>query len=277
MFLSRALAALTLSLAATVTVVAAPNRAVTARRNRGNSGIEGIVVRVHHDRLHRNAGWIKLRHRSIHRYGRRRGISAVAAASRRRRGQRGGGALTFAVNSSTRFQRLGGSGRARGGRVTFGSIRTGERVRVFAGSGQQHAARLVDILLNSSGHRHRYAYGNRFGSGRRFVHRCHPLIRSRVLSRLRRRSPVAVNRRVVPSVVRRPARHPLVEGRVAARQIRRAATMPVVKHASKPVVKHPTPPKHNAPPKHKNPPHPNHAQPHPHSTNHAHSSGHRKR
>ena len=72
------------------------------RRGGSRHGIEGTVVKVHHDRANGRAGWIKIRHR--HHYGHaRRGSTSVAASLGRNRFRRGGRLRTFAVNSSTPF------------------------------------------------------------------------------------------------------------------------------------------------------------------------------
>jgi hypothetical protein len=61
MFIHRGLVAGGLALLLTSALVAAPTRSLSSRNHRSRSGIEGTVVRVHHDRSHRNAGWIKVR------------------------------------------------------------------------------------------------------------------------------------------------------------------------------------------------------------------------
>ncbi len=286
MFLLRGILISALSLALTTVAFAAPNTGYH-RRHRVNNGIQGTVVQVHHDRLHRNAGWIKLRHGTARYYGRSRGSSAFASVSRRR-GARSSGVITVNVNNSTRFQRLGQRGRG-AGRIGFGAIHRGERVRVYLGS--QSMARLVDVLPYSYYRtRHRYGYGNhqRRYYGRRTFYRRHPLVLQRALVRSGR-YPVRVNR---PIFVNRPSvnrwvPHPLIRSAIVVQQHRRAVEAQLVKHASQHLAK--SPPKHPAvvhkptppnrivahrppPPKHtaarKPSPKPHRSAPRPHSSAH---------
>ncbi len=284
MFLLRGILISALSLIFTTVAVAAPNVGFN-RRHRVNNGIQGTVVQVHRDRLHRNAGWIKLRHGTARYYGRSRGTSTFASVSRRR-GVRRSGVITVNVNNSTRFQRLAQRGRG-ASRIGFGAIHRGERVRAYLGS--QNLARLVDVLPSSYYQtRHRYGYRNHYRRhyGRRPYYRRHPLIHQRALVR-NGRHPVRVNR---PIVVNRPsvnrwARHSLIQGAMAAQQRRRAVATQVVKHAiqnhpktppKRVVVHKPTPPKRVAhkptPPKHttarRPSPKPHHSAPRPRSSGH---------
>jgi hypothetical protein len=269
MFLHRGFLVIGLSLLVVSAASAAPT---INRRQRGNNGIEGTVVQVHHDRLHRNVGWIKVRHGTARYYGRRRGTSALAAATR----HYGGQVMMFHVNSSTRFQRLAVRGRGVA-RLGFGSIHRGQRVRVYLGS--QRVARLVDIFPNSSYRtRHRSVYPRRYGSRfpRRYVYNRHPLIHNRVLVRTRRH-PVRVNHPVVVNrpVVVRTVPHPLIQGRVAVRRNRQvvvaqAGKPPTAKPKTippkHPIAHKPTPPKQNT--THKPAAHPGHSASHPHSSSH---------
>lgn len=260
MFLPRSFWAIGLSLLVTTVATAAPTR-----RPHRNNGIEGRVVQVHHDRKHRNAGWIKIRHGTARYYGHRRGTSALAAATRR-----GSQVRTFHVNASTRFERLGQRGRGVA-RLGFGSIHRGERVRVYLGS--QNVARLVDVLPNASRARHRFAYHHRYGSRqvRRYVYHRHPLVRNRVLVR-NGRQPIRINRPIVVTrpVVVRTVPHPLIRRPVVvARAVKHPSAKPRATPAKHTVAHNPSPPKHPA--AHKPAPHPAH------SSSHSHSSSHRKK
>ena len=283
MFLLRGILISALSLIFTTVAVAAPNVGYN-RRQRVNNGIQGTVVQVHRDRLHRNAGWIKLRHGTARYYGRSRGTSAYASVSRRR-GVRRSGVIVVPVNRSTRFQRLGQRGRGTR-RIGFGAIHRGERVRAFMGS--QNAARLVDVLPHSYYRsRHRYGYGNHRGRyyGRRPYYRRHPLVYQRAFVR-NGRYPVRVNRPIYTNrpTVNRWAQHPLIRSAIAVQQQRRAVATRVVKRAiqnhPKTVVHKPTPPKRTVahkptPPKHTTARKPS---PKPHrSAPRSHSSGHRRK
>ena len=265
MFILRSFLAVSLSLAITAAALAAPN---FNRRQRHNNSIEGTVVQVHHNRLHRNTGWIKIRHGYPRSYGRRRGMSASASASRRYGSRRGGYTTTLAVNSSTSFQRLGVRGR-RSSRLGFGSIHNGERVRIYLG-GAQGAARVVDILPNSyNRRRHYYAnrngnYGSYYGRnrnggqyygrngnygsyyGRSYGYNRNPLYGSRVLVRTSRQQPIVVNRSFAMNrpIVVRSVRNPLIQGRVAARQNRQVVAVPVAnRKTTQKIVNKPTVPK----------------------------------
>ncbi len=144
-----------LALALATAVVAAPNRSLSARHRTNRYTIEGTVVRVHHHRSPRSAGWIEVRRPQHHHSAGRSGTSAVAAAGRNRSGSRSH-VVKVPVNSSTRFQRRGRSvnGNAiastRTARISFHALRTGERVRIIPGSSRRHAARVVEIMPNSS-------------------------------------------------------------------------------------------------------------------------------
>jgi hypothetical protein len=234
MFILRSLAAVGVAVAFSAAVVAAPNPAKT--RSASGYSIQGTIVQIHHARTPRNSGWIKIRRSAHHRSGQRgRTIAAV-----RRGGRRGGQTVTIAVNSATRFQRMGqGKGRSAGNRVHFNSIRTGERVRVLRGSGQRHSARVVEILTNSSRNRRSvgnrsYSNSNRRSYGRRY--RGNSLMGSRVLVRLGRKPIHRTKRTIrVRTVVRRPVRHPLIHGRVAARHATAVHRVRhTIKHAAKP-------------------------------------------
>src|SRR5262249_41204150 len=171
----------------TAALLAAP----AGRGHRGSSrrGIEGTVVGVHHDRANGRAGWIKVRRLRHHVHG-RRGSTSVAASLGRNRSRRRGHVMTFAVNASTRFERLGQGGNgARAARTTFQAVHSGERVRVHPGSGRSRAAREVVILLNAN----RGASHHR----RHHVHRRHSLVNSVVLLRHHRRHHHAVNRSIM--------------------------------------------------------------------------------
>jgi hypothetical protein len=275
MFILRSIFVVGLSLAVTAAATAAPN---INRRQRGNTGIEGTIVQVHRNRSPRNAGWIKVHRGSVRYYGRRRGTSTLAAASRRY-GARRGGVMMFHVNSSTRFQRLGQRGRG-AARLGFGAIHRGERVRVYLGGNAM--ARLVDVLPNAYSYhrtRHPYVHRNRHGAyhHRRNVYHRNPLVGNRVLVRTGRRPPVLVNRPLVVNrrIVVHSTPHPLIQGRVAARRTRQVVAAKVVKHAAsnrkapppKHVAAHKPPAKHPA--THKAPAH--------HPTSRPHSSPHRRK
>ncbi|HWG42891.1 MAG TPA: hypothetical protein VN688_08910 [Gemmataceae bacterium] len=283
MFILRTSLAVGLVFALTVAVSAAPNRSLTARGRNSRYAIEGIVVQVHHDRSRRGAGWIKVRRSHHHRYG-RTGTTAAAALSGRNRLRRSGQGTTFAVNSSTRFERLrqGGNRGSGATRTTFHAIRTGERVRILPGSGQRRAAREVVILPNRSNRfGNRRYFGNRSSYGHRnSSYRRHSLVGSRVLARHGHRQNFRVNR---PSVTRlaihRPVRHTLIEGRVARQVHRHAVAHHVaakpVKHEVKHIVKKKaSAPKHTVP-QTKHPPAHKHAASHPHSSGHSHAPAHK--
>ena len=289
-----------LSLAVTTSAVAAPN---TTRRQRHNNSIEGTVVQVHRNRLHRNTGWIKIRHRTNTYSGRRRGTSTLAAASRSQGLRRVGYSTTHTVISSTRFQRLGVRGRQ--SRLGLGSIHIGERVRIYLG-GAQGTASVVNIVPYSHRRRrHYYANGNgnygsyygrngNYGSyygrnnygpyyGRPYGYNRNPLYGSRVLVRTVTRQPIVVNRSFSmnrPMVVR-SVRNPLIQGRVAARQNRQVVAAPVTnrkttnRKTTQTVVNKPTPTKQKV--AHK-PTQTTHKTAHkPASGGQSHSSSHRKK
>jgi hypothetical protein len=151
----RSLLIVGLSLAVTTSAVAAPK---TTRRQRHPNSIEGTVVQVHRNRLHRNTGWIKIRHRTNTYSGRRRGNSTLAAAALPQGSRRVGYTTTYTVIPSTRFQRLGVRGRQ--SRLGLGSIHNGDLVRIYLG-GSQGTASVVNIIPYSHRHRrHYYANGN---------------------------------------------------------------------------------------------------------------------
>lgn len=291
-----------LSLAVTASAVAAPN---TTRRQRHPNSIEGTVVQIHRNRLHRNTGWIKIRHRTNSYSGRRRGTSTLAAASRSQGSRRVGYTTTHTVIPSTRFQRLGV--RRRQSRFGLGSIHVGERVRIYFG-GPQGTASLVNIVPYSHRRRrHYYANGNgnygsyygrnnnygsyygrnnNYGSyyGRPYGYNRNPLYGSRVLVRTVTRQPIVVNRSFAmnrPMVVR-SVRNPLIQGKVAARQNRHVVAIQGVNHkttnrkTTKTVVNKRTPTKQKVV-AHK-PTQTTHQSTHkPASSGHAHSSSHRKK
>lgn len=212
MLLRHGLLAVGLSLALTLAAPAAP--APNVRAGNSRRAIHGTIVRVHHSRSSRHSGWILVRRAHHHRG--RRGINAAAAVGRIR-SRRGGNLVRFAVNSSTRIERLGQrrNGAANVSRTSLHAIRTGERVRVIPGSRSHHAAREVDILTHRS---QRSTNRHSFGNGRSFAHRRSALIGSRVLARHGRPQYYrTAHRNLRRTVVRRPIRHTLVQGRVAQR------------------------------------------------------------
>ncbi len=253
MFLLRGSLAAGLALALTTAALAAP----TVRRGVSRYGIAGTVVQVHRDRVNGRAGWIKVRRRHHYGYG-RRGSTSVAATLGRNRFRHSSQTMTFPVSSATRFERLSrGVNGFRDTRTTFQAVHSGERVRVFPGSGRVRAAREVVILprsFNRSGARYTSTfrrgaiYGRRYVYRNRHVYRWHPLVYSRVLYRHGRRHHFYTHHRATrQAAVRWPVRRTLIYGRVVSHH--RRVAPPTVKHA----VKHTTvkrPPVHKRPAAH---------------------------
>jgi hypothetical protein len=186
MLLLRSFLAVGFSVAFAASVFAAP-------------GIEGTIVQVRHDPAARNAGSI-----TIHRGSR----------------NRAGLPLTFAVNASTRFRRLGQRGRGNS-LTTIRALHRGERVRVFLGPVPTGAARVVEILssnFNRGWTRYVSSFRHRSHHGRRYVHHRALPIQRRVVAQTVTRH----NRPIVKNVVKKP-RQPHINRHRSVRHFHRSS------------------------------------------------------